>query len=217
MVCDKTLLLKDQELFEHLIETRWNVVVPHQGVFQSLSLLHGSILLTTHLVFADLSTLSKTMAPESDAAHQALRSVQSAYTQQSKIRILTASGEDITKRHLASERPKTPVCSSPVDPTTSSEDIQDDLIGVTRRATDLNSYEKPSDATEETRSAILLTDDRLTRVRAKTGMVASLAPSMLRRILSTARSRMRSVSQVSGNSDHIEDGKPDPNVMDIAS
>jgi hypothetical protein len=226
MVCDETLLLKDHDVFELLVKTQWKVVVPHQGMCSHLAhLVLVTAPLTESLVFADLSALSKTIAPDSAAAQQALKSVKSAYTRHSNIRILTASGEDITKRHLASEMPNTPVCTSPVELAISSDEKQDDLIGVTRRVTDLNSYDKPNDATEDTRSAVLITEDRPTRVRAKTGKVASLAPSMLRRILSTARSRMRSPSQASRTSDGAGEGKPDPepdpepdpNAMEISS
>jgi len=171
MVCDEKLLLKDRDVFELLIERRWSVVVPHQ-------------------VFADLSILSKTAQPYSTAAQEALDSVKTAYDRHNDVRILTASGDDITKRHLSSEQSGT--CESHLE---NHDDPGENLIGVTRRATDLASYNKPKEATEEIRSAVLLTEDRPTRVRAAGSKVAALAPSMIRRIL--ARTRMRSLSQSS--------------------
>lgn len=31
MVCDETLMLKNRDVFEMLIERQWQVVVPHRG------------------------------------------------------------------------------------------------------------------------------------------------------------------------------------------
>lgn len=173
--------------------------------------------LNIHLVFADLSILSKSLDSDSAAAQQALKSVKNAYVGHSDIRILNVEGEDITRRHLASERPNTPGCSSPLEASGNPGEKIDYLIGVTRRASDLNSFAKPKEATDETRPAILLTEDRSTRVLARSGKVASLAPSVLRRFLSTAsRVRSRALSGATKTPDYIGGGKLDANAMELS-
>ncbi|KAE9982202.1 hypothetical protein EG327_005932 [Venturia inaequalis] len=197
MVCDKKLFLKDHDLFESLIKNEWKVVIPHQ-------------------VFADLSLLSKSVDADSVAAQQALKSVKNAYVGHSDIRILTVDGEDTTKRHLACERSTATGCSSPLKASDNSEEKTDDLIGVTRRATDLNSFAKPKEATDQTRPAILLTEDISTRILAKSGKVASLAPSVFRRVFSTAsRVRSRALSGATKSPDHFRGGKLDANAMEL--
>ncbi|TID14688.1 hypothetical protein E6O75_ATG08834 [Venturia nashicola] len=197
LVCDKKLFLKDHDVFASLIEHEWKVVVPHQ-------------------VFSDLSVLSKSLDTDSVAARQALKSVKKAYVGHSDIRILTVKGEDITRQHLASGKPTSSGCSSPLEAFDNPEEKTEDLIGVTRRASDLNSFAKPKEATDQIRPAILLTEDRSTRVRARSDKVASLAPSVLRRILSTAsRVRSRALSGATKSPDHFGGGKLDANTMDM--
>ncbi|QDS74745.1 hypothetical protein FKW77_001179 [Venturia effusa] len=195
MVCDKKLFLKDHDVFASLIQNDWKVVVPHQ----------------------ELSALSKSPNSDSEAAQRALKSVKNAFVGHSDIRILTVEGKDITRDHLASERPNTPVCNSPVERSDGPEQQTDDLIGVTRTASDLNSLRKPQEATDETRPAVLLTEDRSTRVLAKSGKVASLAPSVLRRILSTAsRVRSRALSGATKFPDPAGGSKLEANAMDLS-
>jgi hypothetical protein len=33
MVCDTQLLIKDLDIFEYLVEEKWDVVVPNDGIF----------------------------------------------------------------------------------------------------------------------------------------------------------------------------------------
>lgn len=217
MVCDKKLFLKDHDVFVSLIEHEWKIVVPHQGMCCPAPNFFPYHPVLTFLVFADLSVLSKSIDTDSAAAQQAIKSVKNAYVGHSDIRILTVEGEDITRHHLACERPNTPGCSSPFEASDSPEEKTEDLIGVTRRASDLNRFAKPKEATDETRPAILLTEDRSTRVLARSGKVASLAPSVLRRFLSTAsRVRSRALSGATKSPDHFGGGKLDVNAMELS-
>jgi hypothetical protein len=197
LVCDETMLLQNLDVFELLVQRRWQIVVPNQ-------------------VVTYLSALSKAAQPSSIAAQKALNSVHNAYVSDSCLRVITAGGDDTTKHHFAPERPNTPTANSAEEPSNADEQ-EINLIGVTRRATDMNDFGngKPTKATEETRSAVLLTDNRLTRVRAAGARVAALAPSVLRKMLSNAGSRIRSLSQSSRTSDQASlGGKSDHDQME---
>lgn len=143
-----------------------------------------------------------------------MKSVQSAYARHGKdVRILKTSGEDMTKSHLAPESSDSPVCTTPVGCPESQDEKDENLIGVTRRATELD---KTTKATDQARSAILLTSDRLTRVRAARDRVAALAPDMIWRIFSST-GRMRSSSQTSRKSVQPRYGTDvDPDQMEIS-
>jgi hypothetical protein len=60
---------------------------------------------------------------------------------------------------------------------------------VVRRATDLSIKEHPKDSSTKARPAILLTEDKLTRIRAGRDKMAAIAPSMMRRIFTGSRRR----------------------------
>jgi hypothetical protein len=169
-------------------------------------------------VFADLSSLSRqNQQPESAAAKEALKSVQSAYTKYNKdVRILTTSGEDITKKHLAPETSSPPTCTTPVGDAETQDEKEENLIGVTRRATNLKDFDTPQESMDHARSAILLTADRVTRVRAARDRVAALAPDMIRKLFFTTGLK-RSPSQTSKKSDQPSfGGNVDPDQMEIS-
>lgn len=72
---------------------------------------------------------------------------------------------------------------------------------VVRQATDLSMKEHPKDSSTKARPAILLTEDKLTRLRAGRDRIAAIAPSMMRRIFTGSRRRP------SPNDQPIEFGK----------
>lgn len=135
-----------------------------------------------------MSKKTGTGQPDADAAREALLEVKTAYANKIDVRILDVKGMDSTKEYFASDKPSQEASLEPKD----SYDVKDNLVGVARTATDLSSYEKPSEG-NPVRHAILLSEDRKTRLRATKEKVAALAPSVLRRILewtpNTARAR----------------------------
>ena len=131
---------------------------------------------------------------------EALEQIKSAY-QVTNIQILNPKGEDTTQKHFgAGDSPACKGDSSPGSPV----DNQESLLGVTRRATDLSLSHRNQDETTTSlgnitaRPAILLTEDRTTRAMAKAEKLAALAPTVLRKYLEPAVTRLhRSLSRSS--------------------
>jgi len=90
----------------------------------------------------------------------------------------------------------------PVSDTNDNQDPEAILIGVSRRATDLSSQGEPEGKNNQARAAILLTDNRDTRVKASYQGVAALATTMLKKILTGSLGRRRSSSAASSSSWH---------------
>jgi len=135
------------------------------------------------------SNLSKSAQSNSRDAQLALKSVQDAVMEKSDVRILTPKGEDITKLELNKR-----VDSGLENQTEGAENQNEAILQIVRRATDLSIKENPPNAPSPGRSAILLTEDRLTRVRAAGEKIAALAPSMIKRILTSTRRRASSAN-----------------------
>jgi len=133
------------------------------------------------------ASLSKSALADSTAARLAVQSVQEAFTMKVDVRILTAKGVDVTKTELAKS------ASEGVETSLEGADsLEENLVQVARRATDISLEENPQDASNPARSAILLTDDRRTRIRAARDKVAAITPSMIKRILTASRRRASS-------------------------
>jgi hypothetical protein len=149
-------------------------------------------------VFWELSNLSKTgPSAAAEAAREALQQVKVAYTT-TELKILDSKGIDITKQHLSTTKPmEAPACDdSDMD---ESDDPQKGLFGVTRSATELSLGGRPEITTgpkyNGPRGAILLTEDRMTRIRAAGKNLAALAPTVLKKYLENGVGRMRSLSR----------------------
>jgi hypothetical protein len=142
--------------------------------------------------------MSKTGQPAAaEAAREALKQVTVAYTN-THLKVLDSKGIDITQDYLATNRPiDQPTCDD--NEMQDSEDPQEDLLGVARSATEMSLGEKPLPAAGEksskVRPAILLTEDRMTRLRATGEKIAALAPSVLKKYLENGVGRMRSLSR----------------------
>lgn len=160
--------------------------------------------LNSCLVLSGLSSKSKANLPTKDIAREALKQVKAAYGT-TELKILDAMGSDITKAHFdGSKTAGPPACDDDSD-MNNTNDQQQDLLGVTRSATEL-SLERHGvsigSKDGNIRPAILLTEDKGTRIRAKGERLAALAPSVLRKYLENGVTRLRSLSRGS-------QGKPD--------
>lgn len=188
-------MLNNQDVFKLLVKRRWTIILPHQGLHVSCP---QSALPNPKVVLAGLTAKSRTDQPVKDTAMEALEQIKFAY-QETNIQILNSNGEDITQKHLGGG--ESPACkgdSSPGSPV----DGQKSLLGITRRATDLSlSHRTHDDMTSNSgnttaRPAILLTEDRTTRAMAKAEKLAALAPTVLRKYLEPAVTRLhRSLSR----------------------
>jgi hypothetical protein len=117
--------------------------------------------------------LNKTDSPD---AQQALKSIQEAVNTNKDVRILTASGLDKTQDEL-----------DKTDSSEGADDLENNIVKVARQASDLRMKGTPKDPSNQARSAMILTEDRLTRVRAARDHLAAIAPSMFKRILTGSR------------------------------
>jgi hypothetical protein len=136
--------------------------------------------LTVQLVFASL------LQTDSIDAKQALKSVQEAVNKNKDVRIMNASGEDTTQTNLG--KTSTP---------TEADDSEESIVQVARQASDLRMKGSPKAVSSQTRPAMILTEDRLMRVRAARDKVAAIAPSMFKKILTAGTRRRSSASETS--------------------
>jgi hypothetical protein len=166
MVVDEKLLLKNPDVFQLLADREYPVVVP-QSVLHNLS-----------------KSAQAESQDDSQAAQQAVENVREAYATKKNVRILTTSGLDVTQQKL--DRVTSPGQESLPETIDDPEEV---LIQVVRRATDLSIKEHPKDPSSQARPAILLTEDKLTRIRAGRDKMAAIAPSMMRRIFTGSRRR----------------------------
>ena len=121
------------------------------------------------------------------AADAAIQNIKTAIQEERNIRVLADNGGDITgtafsDRELAKEEPG------------SKGDKEDVLITVTRVASDLSTGGKSMGLDKQAKPALLITESRTMRIRAKYQGVATIATSMLRSILLASISRRRSLS-----------------------
>jgi hypothetical protein len=148
-------------------------------------------------VFWELSNLSKTgQSAAAEAAREALQQVKVAYTT-TELKILDSNGIDITKQHLATTKPmEAPACD---DSDMNESDAQKGIFSVTRSATEQSLGGKPETSPgpkyNGPRRAILLTEDRRTRIHAAREKLAALSPSVLKKYLENGVGRMRSLSR----------------------
>jgi hypothetical protein len=155
--------------------------------------------------------MSKAVSPAADAAREALEQVKVALTN-TELKVLDAKGADITGKHFGTTKPMgSPACDD--NGMRDFEDSQEDLLGVTRRATELSMSTKlqPSGAENngKVHSAVLVTDNRRTLLRAAGEKIATFTPSALKKYLETGVGRMRSLSRGSqGRSPELKTTSP---------
>jgi hypothetical protein len=136
--------------------------------------------LMVQLVFASL------LQADSADAKQALKSVQEAVDKNKDVRIMNASGVDTTQTNLGKS-------ASPAG----TDDPEESIVQVARQASDLRMKGSPKAMSSQTRPAMILTEDRLMRVRAARDKVAAIAPSMFKKILTAGTRRRSSASEAS--------------------
>ena len=151
-------------------------------------------------MLSGLTKKSKADLPAKDKAKDALDQVKAAYAV-TELKILNADGKDITVEHFdGSKAAAPPACDNDVSPANPDE-AEKDLLGVTRRATDLSLENRTrlqtasSSGSSHVRGAILLTEDKKMRIHAAKERIASLAPSTLKRYLENGLGRVRSLSR----------------------
>jgi hypothetical protein len=137
-----------------------------------------------------LSNISKAQAANSTAAQKAIDQVTTAVSaHENVVRIINQNGDDVSKQALAKGPPPEP--SGPLK----GDEI---LIGVTRRASGLTDPDTESTSTK-VRPAVLVTDNKGTRVRAGHEGVASIAVDIIRRYIMPGVNRLRSNSRTSSD------------------
>lgn len=146
------------------------------------------------LALAELYNLSKTESPkfvdlEAEAAQAAIESIRTAVGQGKEIQVLNPEGRDITSTGVLDGK----VSSTHDD---NQQDAEEIVIGISRQASDLSSRGQPVEPDGTAKPAILVTEDRSTRLKAKDQGVATLSISMVRRVLE-AFVRRRSSSAAS--------------------
>jgi hypothetical protein len=134
-----------------------------------------------------LLQLSTSEDPKRPAADVAILNLQTALNSGKNVRILDKDGTDLTGKALSSGKP--------LQAEPGTKEAQDDiLIGITRRESDMTNRGKPEGVDETAKPAILVTESRTTRIRAKGVGVAAVATSMLRNVLQGSLTRRRSPS-----------------------
>jgi len=151
-------------------------------------------------VISELFNLAKIESPKFESPHAraaqiAIQTIKTAINEHKGVQVLTQDGEDITSSALLAGK-------LPVSDTNDNQDPEAILIGVSRRATDLSSQGEPEGKNNQARAAILLTDNRATRVKASYQGVAALATTMLKKVLTGSLGRRRSSSAASSSSWH---------------
>jgi hypothetical protein len=135
-----------------------------------------------------LTNLSKSAQPD---AQEALRNVRKALSMNMDVRILTTSGLDTTNEKLDSTDSLT--LESALE---GMDDPEENIVQVARQASGISVKGNPEDAMSQARPAVVLSENKSTRLRAARDKVAAIKPSMFQRILTaTARRRASSGSQ----------------------
>lgn len=106
------------------------------------------------------------------------------------VRIFNHKGDDVTKQTLDK--------GPPSETSSDTSDSDENLLKVTRRASDLSECKKESGG-PDSKAAVLLTDDRRTRAKAGRRGLASIATKYMR-FLMTDGNRKRSSSNESARS-----------------
>jgi hypothetical protein len=203
MVCDVDLLLNQQDLFNLIVERGYPIVIPNNGMSFTHLL---PCIVSTHANEEILSAITelfnlakiespKFQSPQAIAAQAAIESIKTAIDEHKNIQVLTPDGENVTSSTFLSGK-------APATDPNDGQDPEAVLIGVSRRATDLSSQGEAEGSSSEARPAILLTEDRSIRVKARYEGVASLATSMLKKLLTGSLVRRRSLSVASSTSCH---------------
>ena len=151
--------------------------------------------LFSFVVIAELYNHSKKESPkfdnpEADSARKALDSIRAALDERKDIKILTPEGNDVTQKMLS------------VDNTAFSEedrqrDAEEIVIGVARRASDLSSSQRAAQPNGTAKPAILITEQKSTRLKANYQDIAAMSTSRVRTILQAILRRRRSSSSAS--------------------
>jgi hypothetical protein len=133
--------------------------------------------------------MSKAQESDSAAAQKAIDQVTTAVSdRENAVRIINQNGDDVSKQALTKGPPPEP--SGPLN-----DEI---LIGVTRRASGLSEADSEAPNTK-VKPAVLVTDDKGTRVRAGHEGVASIAVDIIRKYFMPSMSRLRSSSMASSD------------------
>ncbi|KAI9711969.1 MAG: hypothetical protein M1820_001677 [Bogoriella megaspora] len=146
----------------------------------------------SHLVFLEGVSLGDFKARE------ALHAIKNAIDQGKRVTIKTADGIDVTNQAFSTTSIKKPLNRSH----DLEEFVEEATMKIARRESD-RSLEDTRAPSEEARPAILISDDRKTRLKANGFRVAAIAHSFLNRVITQAR--RRSISRESsgaGRSGH---------------
>jgi len=130
---------------------------------------------------------SKCDNPESDAARIAIESIKAALDERKDIRILNAGGEDVTQEALSSDR-------LPFSEQDNQQDTEEIVIGVARRASDLSNHQRSEQPNGIAKPAILVTEQKSTRLKAVSQDIATMSASRMRTIIQAFVGRRRSSS-----------------------
>ena len=143
-----------------------------------------------------MKSKEKQAQPDTNDAQQTLELIKDAHHTNDQIKVLDAAGNDVTGKQLdSSPSSDDPRNSREVSP---DDDSQKDLIGVTRRATDLSLRSRHESGTAtgahavKAKPAILLTENKSTRATAARGGVPALSPDTLKQYLQRGVNRIRS-------------------------
>jgi hypothetical protein len=147
-------------------------------------------MLSRFKVLIKLSDISKTQDGNSSAAQKAIHQVNMAVSDNKDVvRIMNQSGADVSNQAVT--KGPSPEPSGPLI----GEEI---LIGITRRASDLSEVAVECPPTKA-KPAVLLTDNKRTRVKAGREGVPSLGVDMIRKYVMRGVNRLRSASNASSN------------------
>ncbi|KAI9779925.1 MAG: hypothetical protein M1839_007081 [Geoglossum umbratile] len=172
MVCDTNLFLSQLDVFRLMINNAgWSVVIPNS-------------------VITELSGLSRNLNSVGRDAARALDAIKSAIEEKKDVAIVTSKGNVVTNQGLFYKEQLENY------ETEGRRTLDDIIIDVTKQQAQLTRARRPSveaslehPITDEAKSAVLVTEDRAMRLKASAYGVASVAASMVRRVIAPHRKR----------------------------
>jgi len=141
-------------------------------------------------------------SPEADAARTAIETIKAALDQQKDIRILTAGGQDVTEKALSADR-------LPFSEQGDPQDAEEIVLGVARRASDLSTNQRSEQPNGKAKPAILVTEQKSTRLKAGNQDIPTMSTSKMRTIIQALVGRRRSSS---GGSSICHSGVVTPDI-----
>jgi hypothetical protein len=168
IVIDLQMMTVNGEVFERLVCSRWTVLIPT-------------------LIWKKLQLLAKHLEdPESKAADAALYMVRKAVANKKDVKIINQTFEDVTQDVMDFElyTPETP--SGTVSPAQTEED-EEAIIGITRRASDLKErtevYTEALASHPNAKPVALLSDNSSITSKAKRAGLVVLASEVFKSLL----------------------------------